>query len=54
MKFVTLHFNLVSASEKIKIDEDIAIKGGGFNDKLGADAGTKNPKKSALAIFIFI
>ena len=29
-------------------------KGGGFYDKVGADIGTKNPKKSALAAFIDI
>ena len=30
----------------------VPSKGGGFYDRLGADVGTKNPKKSALATFI--
>ena len=30
------------------------LKGGGFYDKLGADVGTRNPKKSGLATFIDI
>ena len=34
------------------MNKNVYIKGGGFYDRLGADLGTKNPKKSALGTFI--
>ena len=30
----------------------VPSKGGGFYDRLGADVGTKNPKKYALSTFV--
>ena len=32
--------------------KELSENGGGFYNKLGADIGTKNPKKSALTTFI--
>ena len=49
-KFEVEYLSCVNVSFLFKLAK--IYKGGGFYDRLGADVGTKNPKKSALGTFL--
>ena len=52
MNFAGLKIDKASARQKISKLTDTGKKGGRFYDKLGAEVGTQNAIKSALATFI--